>query len=83
MAPTCASASWAAISIPPTGLPRWPRSKKPRTHGEVLTGVLYVNTGKPTFLDLLNLPAEAIATLPESRVRPSRAVLEEVMEELR
>jgi 2-oxoglutarate ferredoxin oxidoreductase subunit beta len=51
--------------------------------GEVLTGVLYVNTGKPTFLDLLNLPAEPIATLPESRVRPSRAVLEEVMEELR
>ena len=51
--------------------------------GEVLTGVLYVNTAKPTFLDLLNLPAEPIATLPESRVRPSRAVLEEVMEELR
>jgi 2-oxoglutarate ferredoxin oxidoreductase subunit beta len=51
--------------------------------GEVLTGVLYVNTGKPTFLDLLNLPSEPIATLPESRVRPSRAVLEEVMEELR
>jgi 2-oxoglutarate ferredoxin oxidoreductase subunit beta len=51
--------------------------------GEVLTGVLYVNTGKPTFLDLLNLPAEPIATLPESRVRPSRAALEEVMEELR
>ncbi len=51
--------------------------------GEVLTGVLYVNTGKPTFLDLLNLPAEPIGTLPESRVRPSCAVLEEVMEELR
>jgi len=51
--------------------------------GEVLTVVLCVNTGKPTFLDLLNLPAEPIATLPESRVRPSRAVLEEVMEELR
>jgi 2-oxoglutarate ferredoxin oxidoreductase subunit beta len=53
------------------------------TKAEVLTGVLYVNTGKPTFLDLLNLPPEPIATLPESRVRPSRAVLEEVMEELR
>ncbi len=53
------------------------------TKGEVLTGVLYVNTGRPTFLDLLNLPAEPIATLPESKVRPSRAVLEEVMEELR
>jgi len=51
--------------------------------GEVLTGVLYVNTLKPTFLELLNLPAEPIATLPEARVRPSRAALEEVMEELR
>ena len=38
--------------------------------GEVLTGVLYVNTGKPTFLELLNLPAEPIATLPD-RVRLS------------
>src|ERR1017187_7819333 len=54
-----------------------------RTKGEVLTGVLYVNTGKPTFLDLLNLAAEPVATLPESRVRPSRAALEEAMEELR
>jgi 2-oxoglutarate ferredoxin oxidoreductase subunit beta len=53
------------------------------TKGEVLTGVLYIDTGKPTFFDLLNLPAEPVATLPESRVRPSRAVLEEVMEELR
>ena len=51
--------------------------------GEVLTGVLYVNTRKPTFLELLNLPEEAIATLPESRVRPSKSVLEQVMEELR
>jgi 2-oxoglutarate ferredoxin oxidoreductase subunit beta len=51
--------------------------------GEVLTGVLYVNTAKPTFLDLLNLVDEPLATLPESRVRPSPGVLEEIMEELR
>ena len=51
--------------------------------GEVLTGVLYVNTSKPTFLDLLNLGDDPIATLPESKVRPSRAVLDELMEELR
>ena len=51
--------------------------------GEVLTGVLYLNTEKPTFLDLLNLADEPVATLPESRVRPSRAVLDSVMEELR
>jgi 2-oxoglutarate ferredoxin oxidoreductase subunit beta len=51
--------------------------------GEVLTGVLYLNTGKPTFLELLNLTDEPVATLPESKVRPSKAVLDAVMDELR
>jgi 2-oxoglutarate ferredoxin oxidoreductase subunit beta len=51
--------------------------------GEVLTGVLYVNTTKPTFLELLNLAGHPLATLPESQVRPPRAVLDQVMEELR
>ena len=50
---------------------------------EVLTGLLYVNTGSPTFIELLNLVEEPLATLPESRIRPSKAVLDEVMEELR
>jgi 2-oxoglutarate ferredoxin oxidoreductase subunit beta len=50
---------------------------------EVLTGVLYVNTGKPTFVDQLNLDDNPLATLPESRTRPPRVVLETVMEELR
>jgi 2-oxoglutarate ferredoxin oxidoreductase subunit beta len=49
----------------------------------VLTGVLYLNTAKPTFLELLNLADEPIATLPEPRVRPSRTVLDQVMDELR
>jgi 2-oxoglutarate/2-oxoacid ferredoxin oxidoreductase subunit beta len=51
--------------------------------GEVLTGVLYVNTVKPTFLDQLNLTDEAVATLPESKTRPPQSVLNQVMEELR
>jgi 2-oxoglutarate ferredoxin oxidoreductase subunit beta len=51
--------------------------------GEILTGVLYLNTQKPDFLELLGLCEHPLATLPESRVRPSRAVLETVMEELR
>jgi 2-oxoglutarate ferredoxin oxidoreductase subunit beta len=51
--------------------------------GEVLTGVLYVNTQKPTFMELLNVGDEPLGTLPESRVRPSRSVLDQVMEELR
>ncbi|MGA2195338.1 MAG: 2-oxoacid:ferredoxin oxidoreductase subunit beta [Bryobacteraceae bacterium] len=51
--------------------------------GEILTGVLYLNTARPTFLELLNLTDEPVATLPEARVRPSRAVLDQVMDELR
>ena len=38
--------------------------------GEVLTGVFYVDTTKPSFTDMLNLVDEPLATLPESRVRP-------------
>jgi 2-oxoglutarate ferredoxin oxidoreductase subunit beta len=53
------------------------------TKGEVLTGVLYVNTQKPTFMELLNIGDEPLGTLPESRTRPGRGVLDQVMEELR
>jgi len=51
--------------------------------GEVLTGVFYVNTQAPTFIDMLNMTDQPLATLPESATRPSREVLEQVMEELR
>jgi 2-oxoglutarate/2-oxoacid ferredoxin oxidoreductase subunit beta len=51
--------------------------------GEVLTGVFYVNPEAPSFIDLLNMTDEPLATLPESAVRPGREVLEQVMEELR
>ncbi|MBK9165846.1 MAG: 2-oxoacid:ferredoxin oxidoreductase subunit beta [Bryobacterales bacterium] len=51
--------------------------------GEVVTGVLYVNTQKPTLLDMINMVDEPLATLPTERVRPSREALETVMEELR
>src|SRR6266849_2390453 len=51
--------------------------------GEVLTGVFYVNTKSPSFLDMLNMVDEPLATLPESLTRPGRDVLEAAMEELR
>jgi 2-oxoglutarate ferredoxin oxidoreductase subunit beta len=50
---------------------------------EVLTGVLYVNAKTPSFIDMLNITDEPLATLPESVVRPGREVLEQAMEELR
>ena len=51
--------------------------------GEVLTGVLYVDTAKPHFLDLLGMADEPLATLPQSKTRPSREVLDQIMEEQR
>jgi len=49
---------------------------------EVLTGVFYLDTTKPNFTEILNLVDEPLATLPDSRVRPSKAVLDEVMHRL-
>ncbi len=51
--------------------------------GEILTGVFYINTQAPNFIQMLNLADEPLATLPESVVRPGKEVLEQVMEELR
>jgi 2-oxoglutarate/2-oxoacid ferredoxin oxidoreductase subunit beta len=51
--------------------------------GEVLTGMFYVNTKAPSFLDMLNLVDAPLATLPESLTRPGKEALEAAMEELR
>ena len=51
--------------------------------GEVVTGLFYVNTDQPNFIDLLNVVDEPLATLPLSRVRPPQSALDEVMEGLR
>jgi 2-oxoglutarate ferredoxin oxidoreductase subunit beta len=50
--------------------------------GEVLTGVFFINANAPSFIDMLNVTDEPLATLPESAVRPSREVLAKCMEEL-
>jgi 2-oxoglutarate ferredoxin oxidoreductase subunit beta len=50
--------------------------------GEIVTGLFYVETNRPNFIDLLNLVDEPLATLPESKVRPPKEVLEEVMQSL-
>lgn len=59
------------------------RLNEAKEKGEMLTGVLYVNTQAPTFLDMLNITDEPLASLSSSVVRPGPDVLEQVMEELR
>jgi 2-oxoglutarate ferredoxin oxidoreductase subunit beta len=51
--------------------------------GEVLTGIFYVNTKVPDFLEQLNMVDQPLATLPDSLTRPGKEVLEAAMEELR
>jgi len=49
---------------------------------EVLTGVFYIDTTKPTFLDQLNTVDVPLATLPESLTRPPKSVLDSLMNSL-
>jgi 2-oxoglutarate ferredoxin oxidoreductase subunit beta len=51
--------------------------------GEIVTGLFYIDTKAPNFLQLLNVVDEPLATLPEARVRPPQRVLDEIMEELK
>ncbi len=45
---------------------------------EVLTGVLYLNTTAPNFIDMINMTEQPLATLPGESTRPSREALEAV-----
>ena len=49
---------------------------------EVLTGVFYIDTQKPSFLDQLNIVEEPLATLSESLTRPPKSALESLMANL-
>ena len=59
------------------------RLMKSHEEGEVLTGVFYINEKAPSFIDMLNIADQPLATLPESMTRPSREVLAKCMDELR
>jgi 2-oxoglutarate ferredoxin oxidoreductase subunit beta len=51
--------------------------------GEFATGVLYIEPDKEDFFQVLNLVDEPLMSLPESRVRPPKAVLDQLMDQLR
>jgi len=50
--------------------------------GEILTGVFYINTEKATFIDLLNVVDQPLGQLPQEVVRPPKAALEQLMNNL-
>jgi 2-oxoglutarate ferredoxin oxidoreductase subunit beta len=51
--------------------------------GEFATGILYIEPDKDDFIDSLNLVEEPLAFLPQDRVRPPKAVLDQLMDSLR
>jgi 2-oxoglutarate ferredoxin oxidoreductase subunit beta len=50
---------------------------------EVVTGILFVETGKPSLTEMLDLVDAPLATLPAAAVRPPAEALVQIMEELR
>ena len=58
------------------------RMAEAKENNEVLTGVFYVNPKAPTFLDMIDMTEDTLATLPQERIRPSREALQQIMEEL-
>ena len=54
-----------------------------QTNGEILTGVFYINTTQPTFIDLLNVVDQPLGTLPESLTRPPKSAFDALMGELK
>jgi 2-oxoglutarate ferredoxin oxidoreductase subunit beta len=45
---------------------------------ELITGLVYINTDKPSLLDLYNLPDEPLNRLPEDRLRPRPETMDEI-----
>jgi 2-oxoglutarate ferredoxin oxidoreductase subunit beta len=50
--------------------------------GEFATGIIYIEPDKDDFIDTLNLVDQPLAFLPPEKVRPPKAVLDEIMEGL-
>src|SRR5437016_10162618 len=50
---------------------------------EMLTGLFYVNTHTPNFIDILHMTDQPLARLTEAQVRPPRQALDEIVESLR
>ncbi|MCB9436017.1 MAG: 2-oxoacid:ferredoxin oxidoreductase subunit beta [Anaerolineales bacterium] len=49
---------------------------------QIVTGLIYINTDQPTVVDIENMTDEPLVHLPESRLRPSQAMLEDAMSSL-
>ena len=53
------------------------------SNDEGLTGVFYINTEQPSFIDLLNVVDQPLGTLPDSLTRPPKSALDSLMAALK
>jgi len=58
------------------------RLHRANTAGQMLTGLVYLQPEKKSFIDLLNVVDEPLNTLPIERTRPPKEALEKIMNEL-
>jgi 2-oxoglutarate ferredoxin oxidoreductase subunit beta len=54
-----------------------------RENDEVLTGLFYLESDRPSFTDMLNLVDQPLGTLPLESTRPSKSALDQIMNEFR
>ena len=52
------------------------------SHGSMLTGLVYLRPEKVSFLSMLNLVDRPLWSLDEAETRPSKEVLNEIMQQL-
>src|ERR1019366_1979499 len=58
-----------ATDYDPTNKPEWQRMlSESHEKGEIVTGLFYIDTERPNFIDMLNVVDEPLGTLPESSV---------------
>jgi 2-oxoglutarate ferredoxin oxidoreductase subunit beta len=58
------------------------RLHRANTSGQMLTGLVYLQPEKKSFIDLLNVVDEPLNTLPIERTRPKKEALDRIMKEL-
>ncbi len=56
--------------------------ERSRQEGKLLTGLFYIEEGKPALDELLDLMETPLVHLPEEQLRPSKEVLDRILEEL-
>ncbi|MBI3830382.1 MAG: 2-oxoacid:ferredoxin oxidoreductase subunit beta [Planctomycetes bacterium] len=57
--------------------------ERSRQAGQFLTGLIYLDTARRSYVDQLHLVDEPLANLPQSRLRPDPKALDEIMDSLK